>query len=159
MNIRPLAVATALLAFAVHAGAQVQASSEAVTWSTQAVAVQSANGERLYQLQFRGRIRDGYIVYGSDFSGELGPNPTRLRLDANQPVKLQDSLQSTGTRPGKDKAFDTVYTYFEGEARLSQVVAVEPGATRVTGTLRGQTCYLTDGTCQLFNTRFEIPLP
>lgn len=152
-----LAAATlmAMAQFPVHA----QGTPGAVDWTHRAVAVQSQGGEKLYRLHFDGRIQPGHIVYGSDFKADLGPNPTRLRLDKDQAVELRDGLESIGTREGKDKAFDTPYTYFEDEVHLTQLIAVSQGVTRVTGTLRGQTCYLTDGTCQLFTAKFEIPLP
>lgn len=159
-TIHPLhaAAAALLLAFAGAALPQ-QPPAESVQWSSTAVPVQGANGERLYRLQFSGRIAPGYIVYGSDFEGNLGPNPTRLRLDAKEGVTANGKLLSAGTRAGKDKAFNSAYTYFEGEAQLSQVVAVAPGVKNVAGTLRGQTCYEADGTCQLFSAKFDVALP
>lgn len=131
----------------------------AVSWTNTAAPVSAPGGERAYRLQFSGRIAPGYIVYGSDFQSALGPNPTRLRLDNKEGVTPRESLQSSGSRKGKDKAFDSDYTYFEGEARLSQLVTVAPGVTRITGTLRGQTCYEADGTCQLFSAPIDIALP
>lgn len=151
--------AAAAWLIAVSWNATAQQPPAAVQWSNTARPVQSASGERLYRLEFTGRIAPGYIIYGSDFEANLGPNPTRLRLEAKQGVVANSKLQSTGTRAGTDKAFKTPYTYFEGEAKLSQVVTVAAGVTRVAGTLRGQTCYETDGTCALFSTRFDIPLP
>jgi hypothetical protein len=153
-------LATVLLALGLGpAQAQAPESSQGVTWTSRAVAVQAPGGERLYRLHFEGRIQPGYIVYGSDFKAGLGPNPTRLRLDKDQQVTLRAPLESEGTKAGKDEAFDVPYTYFENEARLTQLIAVPLGVTQVTGTLRGQTCHLNDGTCQLFSARFEIPLP
>ncbi len=153
------AAATALLlAFAAAAISQ-QPPAASVQWTNSAVPVQGANGERLYRLQFNGRIAPGYIVYGSDFEGALGPNPTRLRLDAREGVAANGKLLSAGTKAGKDKAFNSAYTYFEGEAQLSQVVAVAAGVKNVAGTIRGQTCYEADGTCQLFSAKFDVALP
>lgn len=159
MNTHFTRVATTGLLFAISLGAVAQQPVEAVQWSNTAVAVQSAKGERLYRLQFNGSIKPGYIIYGSDFEANLGPNPTRLRLEAKEGVTAGSKLESTGTKAGKDPAFKTPYTYFNGEAKLSQVVAVAPGVTHVAGTLRGQACYETDGTCTLFTARFDIPLP
>lgn len=121
--------------------------------------VKAADGTALYRLEFTGRIKPGYIVYGSDFESSLGPNPTRVRFESAESVTAREPLRSAGTRPGKDKAFNTAYTYFEGEAKLSQLVAVPAGARRVVGTLRGQTCHEVDGTCTLFRSGFDIPLP
>lgn len=158
MDRRHLAAAGLLLALGVAAHAQTSPN-PALAWTTTAEPVKSATGERLYRLQFSGRITPGYIVYGSDFKANLGPNPTRLRFKADSGITPQGALQSTATHKGTDKAFKTDYTYFEGEARLSQVVNVAQGTGRITGTLVGQTCHEADGTCQLFQERFDIPLP
>ncbi len=104
-----------LLALSFAAVSQQQPPSvEAVQWSNTAVAVKSDQGERLYRLQFNGSIKPGYIIYGSDFEANLGPNPTRLRLEAKEGVTLGSKLESTGTKAGKDPAFKTPYTYFQG---------------------------------------------
>lgn len=144
-------------AFGPLAGAQ-DAAPGAIHWVTAAVPVKTT-GERLFRLEFTGRIAPGYIVYGSDFEAELGPNPTRLRFTTKEGVTARDALKSAGTKKGKDPAFNTDYTYFQGEARLSQLVAVAPDVKQVAGTIRGQTCYEADGTCQLFTAPFEIALP
>lgn len=151
----------AALSLAALGGSSVtaQQASDAVAWTSKAAPTKDADGAQLYRLEFTGRITPGYIVYGSDFKADLGPNPTRIRFEPAAAVTARDSLKSAGTKKGKDKAFDTDYTYFEGEARLSQLVAVAPGTKRVTGTLRGQTCYEADGTCQLFSAPFDIALP
>ncbi|MET0279719.1 MAG: hypothetical protein ABW278_01160 [Steroidobacteraceae bacterium] len=152
------AAGLSLLALSATGVAQ-QPASEVATWSTTVVPVKSAGGERLYRVQIDGRIAAGYVVYASDFKAELGPNPTRLRFAADSGVTAQGELESTGTHKGKDKAFKVDYTYFEGEAKLAQVVAVAPGTARIVGTLRGQTCYEADGTCALFTSRIDLPLP
>lgn len=153
-------IALAALAIAM-AGApgSAQQTGDAVVWSSTAVPAKAADGTPLYRLEFTGRIAPGYIIYGSDFEAELGPNPSRVRFEPADAVSTRESLQSTGTKKGTDKAFNTDYTYFEGEARLSQLVAVAPGTRRVAGTIRGQTCREADGTCALFRASFDIPLP
>lgn len=153
---RSLVAAGLLLAISLNAAAQHPP--ESVQWTHTASAVKSDKGERLYRLEFTGNIAPGYVIYGPDFEANLGPNPTRLRLEAQEGVTANSKLESVGTRAGTDKAFKTPYTYFQGQAKLSQVVAVAPGVTHVAGTLRGQTCYETDGTCALFNVRFDVPL-
>lgn len=149
--------AAGLLAMCLSAAAQ--QAPDAVAWTTSAEAVQGAAGQRLYRLQFAGRIAPGYVVYGSDFKANLGPNPTRLRFAADSGVTPQGALESVATHKGTDKAFKTGYTYFQGEAKLSQLVVVATGAGRIAGTLVGQTCHEVSGTCALFQERFEIPLP
>lgn len=136
-----------------------QAANEVASWNTTVAAVKSPSGAKLYRLQIDGRISPGYVVYASDFKAELGPNPTRLRFAPDSGVTAQGDLQSTGTHLGKDKSFNVDYTYFEGEAKLSQVVAVAAGTQKIVGTLRGQTCYEADGTCALFTARIDVPVP
>lgn len=132
---------------------------DAVTWSVEAEPVKSASGEQLYRLRLEGRIAGGYIIYGSDFKAELGPNPTRLRFAADSGVTARGELESAGTLKGKDKAFNVDYTYFEGQARLTQVVAVAAGTPKIIGTVSGQTCREADGVCALFRASVEAALP
>jgi hypothetical protein len=155
-NILAAASLLSMLAFPLYAQLP---PSDAVAWKSSAVAVKSADGGKLYRLQFEGHIAPGYIIYGSDFEAGLGPNPTRLRLDAKEGITARDKLQSAGTKAGKDAAFNSAYTYFEGAANLSQLVAVADGVKSVAGTLRGQACHESDGTCTLFSVHFEVPLP
>lgn len=158
MNRRQIA-ATGLLMLVLPLCASPQESSpEVVSWSASAAPVDSATGERLYRLQFTGRIASGYIVYGSNFSAEMGPRPTRLRFDASAAATPREPLQSSDARKGHDKVFKSDYTYFEGQARLSQLVAVGPGIRKITGKIVGQTCHEADGTCVLFSAPFEVSL-
>lgn len=158
MNHRHFVRASVLFAVSLSAFSQ-NAGTEAVVWSTQVTPLQSANGERLYHLQLDGRIAPHYIVYGSDFNAQLGPNPTRLRFADDSGITPQGPLESVGTHKGTDEVFKTDYTYFRGEAKLSQVIAVAAGTEKIAGTIRGQTCYEANGTCQLFSTSFDIKLP
>lgn len=156
---RRIATGLLLLALPLCAMPQLAPVADAVTWSAEAVAVAGAAGERLYRLQLTGRITPGYIVYGSDFNAEMGPRPTRLRFDAASSATTREPLRSLGTHKGRDKAFKTDYTYFEGQASLSQMIAVGTGITKITGKVVGQTCHEADGTCVLFNAPFEVTLP
>lgn len=127
-------------------------------WDWEVKALGTQGGQPSYQVTFRARLAEGYIVYGSDFDAELGPRPTKVRYQADLEVKPTGALQSVGTQRRKDRTFNTEYTYFGGTAELAQVVQVPAGATRIAGTIAGQTCYETDGTCTLFSQRFDIPL-
>lgn len=147
------------LALIASVDAQQVVQNDAVSWTSSAVAVNAPAGERLYRLQFNARIAPGYIVYGSDFSADIGPNPTRVRFTAKDSVTTRETLQSAGTRKGKDEQLKIEYTYFEKQAQLSQLVAVAPDVKSVAGTIRGQTCHEADGTCTLFSAPFEVKLP
>ena len=104
-------------------------------------------------------IATGYIVYGSNFKSELGPNPTRLRLAAGQELELTQTLQSVNPKRRKDKTFGTEYTYFEGHAEFRQRLKVGAGATHIAGTFTGQSCHEADGTCTLFRQNFDLAIP
>ena len=158
MNRRQItATSLLLLALPLRALAQENTPTDVVAWSASASPVDAAPGERLYRLQLTGRIANGYIVYGSNFSADMGPRPTRLRLDATA-VTPREPLQSIETHKGQDKVFKSAYTYFEGQAKLSQLIAVGPGIRIITGKVVGQTCHEADGTCVLFSAPFEVSL-
>lgn len=131
---------------------------QVIDWTWNAVAAPGQADQKRYDLHFKGSIASGYIVYGSDFEVDIGPRPVRLKFDAPE-VTAQGSLQSAGTRRRLDPVFKGEYSYFQGTAQLSQQIAVKGGVSRVTGTIRGQTCREADGTCSLFSRRFEIDLP
>ena len=150
-------LAAALLA-ALPALTPAQEADNIISWQWTALPTPAA-GERVYELRFTGGIAGGYIVYGSDFQVDIGPRPTRLKLDAPEAVTPRGSLLSAGTHRRLDPVFKGEYSYFESKAQLTQQVAVKSGVTRVSGTIRGQTCREADGTCALFNQRFEIDLP
>jgi len=150
-------LAAALLA-ALPALTPAQEADNIISWQWTALPAAFA-ADRVYELHFTGSIAGGYIVYGSDFQVDIGPRPTRLKLDAPEAVTPRGSLQSAGTHRRVDPVFKGEYSYFDGKARLTQQVAVKSGVTRVSGTIRGQTCREADGTCALFNQRFEIDLP
>jgi thiol:disulfide interchange protein DsbD len=103
-------------------------------------------------------IASGYIVYGSNFKNGLGPNPTRLRLAEGQGLEAQP-LESVNPKRRKDPAFGTEYTYFEGRAEFRQPIRIKAGATHIAGTVNGQACHETDGTCSLFRENFDLTLP
>lgn len=144
----------ALVALSASFVAIPQAADSPVEWNALAV---KGTQSRTYELRFTGRIAGGYIVYASDFSIDVGPRPARLRLADD--VTARGTLQSSGAHSRKDPAFNGEYRYFEGEAQLSQQVFVKDGVTHARGTLVGQACREADGTCSLFNQKFEIALP
>jgi hypothetical protein len=153
MNRIPLSLAM-LAALSVSLPATAQVAASPVEWNAQAV---KGAQPLTYELRFTGRIAEGYIVYASDFGIDVGPRPTRIRLADD--VTARGTLQSTGARSRKDPAFSGEYRFFEGAARLSQQVIVKDGVTHASGTLVGQICHEADGTCSLFNQKFEIALP
>jgi hypothetical protein len=116
-------------------------------------------GQGVYELRFSGRIAPGYIVYASDFSLDIGPRPTRLKLEDAANVTARGTLSSTGAHEKKDPAFAGAYRYFDGTALLSQQLTVKDATARVKGALVGQICHEADGTCSLFNQKFEVPVP
>jgi thiol:disulfide interchange protein DsbD len=103
-------------------------------------------------------IAPGYIVYGSNFKGGLGPNPTRLRLKDGQGVEVNLPLESVNPRRRKDRDFGTEYTYFEGHAEFRQRLNVRTDTTQVAVTVSGQSCHEADGTCTLFSQPLDIKL-
>lgn len=105
------------------------------------------------------KIPAGYIVYGSDFKGALGPRPSRLRITDADSAQPEGDFISVAARRRTDEALGTEYSYFEHQAEFRQKLRRPAGATRVAGRLEGQTCYETDGTCALFRETFDLPLP
>jgi hypothetical protein len=81
-----------------------------------------------------------------------------VRFDENDAIELTGPVQAVRSQPGRDKTFDTEYTYFAGRAELVQKARLLKDGARVTGQIEGQTCQLKDGLCTLFKERFTVDL-
>lgn len=130
--------------------------SDALQWTTR---LERGAGTDELTLVLEASIAEGYIVYGSDFTAELGPRPSRLRLDAGAPVQADGGLASVASKRRKDKNLGTEYSYFEGRAEYRQRLRRTATSGTVSGRIEGQTCFETDGTCTLFRQTFSLPLP
>ncbi len=114
----------------------------AVQWSWRIETNGAAKNE--LTLVATAKIPEGYIVYGSDFKGALGPRPSRLRITDASSAQADGELQSVAAHRRTDKALGTEYSYFEHQAEFRQKLRRPDGATRVTGRVEG-TDLLRDG--------------
>jgi hypothetical protein len=129
--------------------------SDALEWSW---SIEPGAGDA-YTLVAVAKIATGYIVYGSDFKGDIGPRPSRLKFDPASGGQPDGALASVAPKRRTDKTLGTEYSYFADRAEFRQRLRRPAGAKRVTGRIEGQTCYETDGTCALFRQSFDLPLP
>jgi thiol:disulfide interchange protein DsbD len=110
------------------------------------------------ELVFSAEIPAGFIVYASDFSGELGPRPAKLSIDSNDAIELSGALQAVNSQRRRDQTFGTEYSYFAGHAEFRQKIRVLRKAVTIAARIDGQTCQENDGLCALFREPFSIAL-
>ena len=153
-TVRAALGALALISFAA-AAQQIGDAGGALQWTTR---VEPGATRDDFTLVLEARIADGYIVYGSDFRAELGPRPSRLRLDKEAPVRAEGALTSVDTKRRTDKNLGTEYSYFEQRAQFRQKLQRTAAGDTLTGRIEGQACFEKDGTCTLFRQVFNLPL-
>lgn len=156
MNRRTWITSAALLALAIVAPplqADEGGDEESLRWSWR---LERAGND--LTLVATGRIPEGYIVYGSDFKGGVGPRPSRIKLAEGDSVQPDGALESVSPRRRTDKTIGAEYSYFEHQAEFRQKLVLQASATHVAGRIEGQACHESDGTCQLFRQAFDVPI-
>ncbi len=138
-----------LLGGVVLLSALARAADSAASWSVTISKPNAVPGEEV-ELIVTARIAAHWIVYSSDFQAEIGPQPTTFRFDGVGTFEPVGPLVPIAARRGRDKTWETDYTYFAGRAEFRQRVTVR--AAKFAGTIRikGQLCNERDGTCTLF---------
>lgn len=110
------------------------------------------------EIVFSAAIPDGFILYSSDFSAELGPRPARFSFDARDGIEIKGPISAVASKRKKDTVFGSEYRYFANRAEFRQKVRVLKNDTTLTGRIDGQTCQEKDGVCLLFKEPFSIRL-
>lgn len=156
--VRLTLIALALLtlsSFALLTHAQTQPREASPVQWTFALARPAAVGEEV-EIIITAQIAPHWIVYSSDFKAELGPQPTRLVLEAADAFRPVGEFSSVGAQRKKDKTWDTEFGYFERRAEFRQKVKILQPAPVIAGRITGQLCNERDGTCTLFEQAFKL---
>jgi hypothetical protein len=154
-----LALCATLLTVGIATSPNSRADDDVLQWSWQAVPVPGTTDQ--VDLVFTSPIKDGWILYASDFSKpEFGPRPAQLLFADNAASSVAGDFISVGSVEKTDRNFQGEYTYryFAGKAELRQRIRTSPDTNTVSGTLVGQTCFEASGLCALVREAFTVSL-
>ncbi|MBL8266110.1 protein-disulfide reductase DsbD domain-containing protein [Steroidobacter sp.] len=152
-NLLLATVATLISTTAVHAND----ADTAVKWQWRVEPSAVKPGEDA-EIIFSAAIPEGFILYSSDFSAELGPRPAKFSYEARDDIEIKGPIAAVESKRKKDKVFGSEYSYFANRAEFRQKVRVLKSDTTLTGRIDGQTCQEKDGVCLLFKEPFSIRL-
>lgn len=126
-----------------------------VRWSVTLSKAGPAVGEEI-EIVVSAQIAPHWIVYSNDFKAEIGPQPTEFSFGSEGSFQAIGPVIPIDAKRGKDKAWETDYTYFSERGVFRQKVKVL--ATPVHGELfiKGQLCNERDGTCTLFKETLKL---
>lgn len=126
-----------------------------VRWSVALSKAAPKVGEEI-ELIVTAEIAPKWIVYSSEFKADLGPQPTDFVFAASDSFRPVGPLVPVAPRRGKDKTWETEYTYFSERAEFRQKVKVLAPKLGGEVQIKGQLCNERDGTCTLFKETLKL---
>lgn len=127
-------------------------------WTLELSKPSPAVGEEI-EVILTAQLPRGWILYSSDFTAEIGPQPTQFLFSASDSYGVVGPVASIKPKRKKDKTWDTELGYFEERAEFRQKIKVLKPGFAITGRIKGQLCNETDGTCSLFEEKFSAVSP
>lgn len=97
-----------------------QGSAEQVNWEIH----QEWVNDSIVELTLNAEIAEGWHMYGSNVSPDIGPIPTTFYWDDSIADRLQDSLWYSEGIEGYDDAFMADLSYYEDSASFKQTVVI-----------------------------------
>lgn len=143
-----------LLLAAVLFGASGQAQ-DGGRWTYAASAPSAKPGDEI-ELIFRAKLAKDWLTYASDFTADLGPQPTTVEFVENGTIEPIGPLVSVAPKRKKDKTWGTDVSYFSQQAEFRQRVRVLRFDYFFTGFIRGQWCSEKKGVCVPFEEAFHL---
>jgi len=117
-----------------------------VTWSFSFSKDKVKAGETV-EIIFKGKIKEDWYMYSSDFSPSLGPNVTTFSFTPNGSYKLVGKLIPIGFHKKYDDIWGGEYTYFKKEVEFRQKVKILKSNPKIAATINYQVCNDVTGTC------------
>jgi thiol:disulfide interchange protein DsbD len=130
---------------------------EPLRWTVQVTPAHPQSGDTV-ELVFTAEIASGWILYSSDFSAAIGPQPARFHFEPTAGLELVDGVRAVKAHRRKDKTWKTEYAYFEQRAEFRQKVKLSAPLKTIAGRIDGQTCFEESGLCELFHKTFTATL-
>lgn len=106
------------------------------------------------ELVFTARLSKDWLLYSSDFRGDVGPQPTAFYFEPDHSFETVGEVKSVAPKRKKDRVWETEVSYFTQKAEFRQRIRLLTPGYRVTGVIRGQLCSEKNGVCVPFERLF-----
>lgn len=118
-----------------------------VTWSFSFSKEKVKAGETV-ELIFKGKIKEDWYMYSSDFDPNLGPNVTTFEFIPDASYQLVGRIKPIGAHSKYDSAvWGGEYTYFKKNVEFKQKVKILKANPVIKATITYQTCNDVTGVC------------
>lgn len=126
-----------------------------VKWAYSTSSNSVKEGETI-ELIFTATIQEGWHLFSSDFSRDLGPIVATFNFEKHPSYKLVGDIKPLKPKKKFDDIFGGDYTYFVNKGVFKQKVKILQNNPVIKGDFSGQTCTNDDGKCVGVNDDFEF---
>lgn len=107
-----------------------------------------------FDLVFTARLDKEWLLYSSDFKGDVGPQPTAFYFEPDHSFETVGEVIPVAPKRKKDRVWETDVSYFTQKAEFRQRIRLLTSDYRVTGMIKGQLCSEKNGVCVMFERLF-----
>ncbi len=108
------------------------------------------------ELIFSATLSSGWILYSTDFKGDIGPQPTNIELVKNSSYSIIGSISPILPLKKIDKNWGTALSYFTKKAVFRAKIKIKEPVYVVEGKITGQLCHDKKGICIPFQKTFQF---
>ena len=126
-----------------------------VKWKYSTSAKEAKVGQTI-ELIFTAEIQEGWHMFSSDFSPDLGPIVATFSFEKHPSYSLEGKIKPSKPKKKFDDIFGGDYTYFEKVGIFKQKVKLLQHNPIIVGEFKGQACTNDDGKCVPLNDDFEF---
>ncbi|MCY4419099.1 MAG: protein-disulfide reductase DsbD family protein, partial [Cytophagales bacterium] len=99
------------------------------------------------QIAVMAEVDEGWYMYSSDFSEDLGPSPTVFSFEEDSSYELLGGPYPIGSKRRYEEIWDGEYTYFVGRAEFRFILLIKELPLIFSGHCDYQVCSEDDGRC------------
>ena len=114
------------------------------------------SAENSHDLSFEAEIPEGWYMYSSDFSEEVGPLVTEFSFVPSEDYETRGDIVPQGRKKRYDELWEGEYTFFTGTASFRQEVLVKGEDPIFEGSISYQICSDETGQCIPYETHFRF---
>ncbi len=105
-------------------------------------------------LVFTARLDKEWLLYSSDFRGDVGPQPTAIYFEPDDSFETVGEVTPVAPKRKKDRVWETDVSYFTQKAEFRQHIRLLKPEYHITGVIKGQLCSEKNGVCVPFERLF-----
>ena len=144
-----------LFLWSVVSSIHAQEADEIIKWEFSSNKKNSSTQD-IVDLVFTGTLQKGWILYSSDFTADIGPQPTVFTFTDSANISLIGTIIPQTALRKKDKTWGTELRYFTDKAIFRAKVLLRKTGSPVKGIITGQLCSNKEGICIPFQKIFEL---